>query len=114
MALIPAPAHLAVGSFVTDTMWDTLVDAATFGMQMPCASAYNTSGTGLSVTGTSSTNANLVGLDTLQYDKDPVGGTQARQTAHPSRLYFNYSGVWLLTWFARFSSNATGYRQTFV
>jgi hypothetical protein len=103
MATVPATQSFLAGEKVTAAK---LIAAAKtpldFLMNPPRCNAFN--GAGVSLTTAVST---LVPFDSESWDTDSMHST----TTNPSRITINTSGQYLVTFYARFPSNATGYRQ---
>jgi hypothetical protein len=103
MATVPATQSFLAGEKVTAAK----LIAATktpldFLMNPPRVNAYAGTSTSLT-TGTST----LVTFDSEMWDTDSMHST----TTNNSRILINTSGQYLVSFYARFPSNATGYRQ---
>lgn len=103
MATVPATQSFLAGEKVTAAK----LIAATktpldFLMNPPRVNAY--AGAAISLTSGTST---LVTLDSESWDSDSMHST----ATNPSRITINTSGQYLVSFYARFPSNATGYRQ---
>jgi hypothetical protein len=103
MATVPATQSFLAGEKVTAAK---LIAAAKtpldFLMNPPRVNAYASTGVVLA-TATST----LIPFDTESWDTDSMHST----TTNPSRITINTSGQYLVTFYARFPSNTTGYRQ---
>jgi hypothetical protein len=103
MATVPATQSFLAGEKVTAAK---LIAAAKtpldFLMNPPRVNAY--AGTGpVCASGTTT----LIPLDTESWDTDSMHST----ATNPSRITINTSGQYLVTFYARWPTNATGYRQ---
>jgi hypothetical protein len=103
MATVPATQTWLAGEKVTAAK----LIAATktpldFLMNPPRCNAY--AGTGISLPNATST---LITFDSEMWDTDSMHST----TTNTSRITINTSGQYLVSFYARFPSNATGYRQ---
>jgi hypothetical protein len=105
MATVPATQSFLAGEKVTAAK---LIAAAKtpldFLMNPPRVNAY--AGTGVAVA-SSTTTAVLVTFDSEGWDTDSMHST----SANTSRITINTSGQYLVSFYARFPSNANGYRQ---
>lgn len=103
MATVPTTQTFNAGEKVTasklNSATKTVLD---FLMNPPRVNAYV--GTAVSVSSGTST---LVTFDSEAWDTDSLHST----TTNPSRITINTSGQYLVTFYARFPSNSTGYRQ---
>jgi hypothetical protein len=103
MATVPATQSFLAGEKVTAAK---LIAAAKtpldFLLNPPRVNAY--AGTGPVVATATTT---LIPLDTESWDTDSMHST----ATNSSRITINTSGQYLVTFYARFPSNATGYRQ---
>ncbi|MCB5179511.1 hypothetical protein [Streptomyces antimicrobicus] len=103
MATVPATQSFLAGEKVTAAK----LTAATktpldFLMNPPCCAVYTA--TGIACTSGTST---LVTFDTESWDTDSMHST----VSNTSRVTINTPGQYLVTFYGRFPSNATGYRQ---
>jgi hypothetical protein len=103
MATIPATQSFLAGEKVTAAK---LIAAAKtpidFLMNPPRVNAYASA-----VTPLTTSVSTLVSFDSEPWDTDSMHST----TTNPSRITINTSGQYLVTFYGRFLSNATGYRQ---
>lgn len=103
MATVPTTQTFNAGEKVTASKLNaatkTVLD---FLMNPPRVNAY--AGTAISVSSGTST---LLTFDSESWDTDSMHST----TTNPSRITINTSGQYLVTFYARFPSNSTGYRQ---
>ncbi len=103
MATVPATQSFLAGEKVTASKLNastkTVLD---FLLNPPRVNAF--SGTGIATATSTST---LVTFDNESWDTDSMHST----TTNPSRITINTSGQYLVSFYARFPPNATGYRM---
>ena len=95
----------AAGDFVTDVMWDELVDALNFLANRPACRVYHSAAQSLA----NNTDTTLA-FNSERYDTDSMHDTVTLN----SRVTFNKAGLYTLFATLDFAANATGIRVAYI